>query len=56
MLHDYTCVLSLDNNVYVWNKKRETPVVILQGHTHTVNSVSWNPVHHSMIASASDDS
>jgi len=46
---------SLDNNVYVWHKKREYPIAILDGHTRTVNCVSWNPVKHNMIASASDD-
>ena len=45
----------LDNNVYVWHKKREYPIAILDGHTKTVNCVSWNPVRHNMIASASDD-
>ncbi len=44
-----------DNHVYVWNRKRETPVVVLQGHSRTVNSVCWNPVYHCMIVSASDD-
>ncbi|XP_065883697.1 WD repeat-containing protein 26-like isoform X2 [Dysidea avara] len=46
---------SEDNNVYVWHKKREYPIAILDSHTRTVNCVSWNPVRHSMIASASDD-
>lgn len=46
---------SEDNNVYVWHKKREYPIAILDGHTKTVNCVSWNPVRHNMIASASDD-
>lgn len=45
----------LDNNLYVWNKKREYPIAILDGHTKTVNCVSWNPVRHNMVASASDD-
>ena len=48
-------LFSLDNNVYVWHKKREYPIAILDGHTKTVNCVSWNPVRHNMIASASDD-
>ena len=47
--------LTSDHHVYVWNQKRETPVVVLQGHSRTVNCVCWNPVHHSMIASGSDD-
>ena len=39
----------------MWHKKREYPIAILDGHTKTVNCVSWNPVRHNMIASASDD-
>ena len=44
-----------DHRVYVWNHRRETPVIVLQGHNRTVNCVTWNPVHQTMIASASDD-
>lgn len=48
-------IFYLDHNVIVWNKKREYPIAVLDGHTKTVNCVSWNPVKHNMIASASDD-
>ena len=44
-----------DHRVYVWNHRRETPVIVLQGHNRTVNCVTWNPVHQTMLASASDD-
>ena len=30
-------------------------MVILKGHSRSVNCVDWNSVHHSMLASASDD-
>ncbi|GFX36476.1 WD repeat-containing protein 26 [Trichonephila clavipes] len=46
---------SEDNKVYIWHIKREMPIAVLLGHTRTVNSVSWNPVYPSMLASASDD-
>jgi WD40 repeat protein len=44
-----------DNRVYVWHIKRELPIATLIGHTRTVNCVAWNPVHHQMLASVSDD-
>lgn len=46
---------SEDNKVYVWHVKWEKPIAVLQGHTRSVNCVSWNPAHPSMLASASDD-
>ncbi len=44
-----------DNNVYVWHIKGEMPIAVLQGHTRTVNCVSWNPVLPNMLVSVSDD-
>ncbi|XP_072030182.1 WD repeat-containing protein 26-like, partial [Amphiura filiformis] len=46
---------SEDNNVYVWHIKGEMPIAVLQGHTRTVNCVSWNPVLPNMLVSVSDD-
>ncbi|KAM7300151.1 WD repeat-containing protein 26 isoform X1 [Ixodes scapularis] len=46
---------SEDNKVYVWHVKWEKPIAVLQGHTRSVNCVSWNPAHPSMMASVSDD-
>jgi WD40 repeat protein len=46
---------SEDHHVYIWNQRRESPVIILQGHSKTVNCVSWNPAYPTLIASASDD-
>ncbi|XP_063235841.1 WD repeat-containing protein 26 [Bacillus rossius redtenbacheri] len=46
---------SEDNKVYVWHIKRELPIATLSGHTRTVNCVAWNPVHHQMLVSVSDD-
>ncbi|XP_039284126.1 WD repeat-containing protein 26 isoform X2 [Nilaparvata lugens] len=52
---DFVASGSEDNKVYVWHIKRELPIATLSGHTRTVNCVSWNPVHHHMLASVSDD-
>ena len=44
-----------DHHVYVWLHSRETPVVILKGHSHPVNCVDWNTANPTMLASGSDD-
>ncbi|KAJ8899164.1 hypothetical protein K2173_011951 [Erythroxylum novogranatense] len=41
--------------VYIWNRRNSSPIEVLSGHLMTVNSVSWNPRRHQMLASASDD-
>lgn len=46
---------SIDGNVYVWRSGKEKPALILRGHSRTVNCVAWDPVHHTTLASASDD-
>lgn len=46
---------SEDNKVYVYHVKRDEPIAVLSGHSRTVNSVSWNPVYHQILVSASDD-
>lgn len=50
----YTCACT-DHHIYVWHHRRETPIIILKGHSRPVSCVSWNPVHHNTLASASDD-
>ncbi|XP_058809219.1 WD repeat-containing protein 26 isoform X2 [Phymastichus coffea] len=52
---DFIASGSEDNKVYVWHIKKELPIATLTGHSRTVNCVSWNPVHHQMMASVSDD-
>ncbi|XP_060532126.1 WD repeat-containing protein 26 [Cylas formicarius] len=46
---------SEDNQVYIWHIRNEMPIATLQGHSRTVNCVSWNPVHPRMLVSVSDD-
>jgi WD repeat-containing protein 26 len=46
---------SEDTRVYIWNKRSEQAICVLEGHTRNVSCVSWNPVYLGMIASSSDD-
>jgi len=46
---------SEDNKVYIFHVKRDEPIAVLSGHSRTVNCVSWNPVYHQVLVSASDD-
>lgn len=46
---------SENSQVYIWNRRNSKPIEVLSGHLMTVNSVSWNPRRHQMLASASDD-
>uniref|UniRef100_A0A7N0U884 Uncharacterized protein n=1 Tax=Kalanchoe fedtschenkoi TaxID=63787 RepID=A0A7N0U884_KALFE len=46
---------SEDSQVYIWNRRKSTPIEVLSGHLMTVNCVSWNPKRPKMLASASDD-
>lgn len=44
-----------DHHVYIWHHRRETPVIILKGHSRAVNCVDWNSANPTMLASGSDD-
>ena len=54
-LRSWFVPLSADNMVYIWSRKDSSPILKLEGHSRTVNCVTWNPVRHDMLASASDD-
>ena len=61
MVYGVVCVANklsphcTDGNVYVWRSGKEKPALVLRGHSRTVNCVAWDPVHHTTLASASDD-
>ncbi|XP_049868508.1 WD repeat-containing protein 26 [Pectinophora gossypiella] len=52
---DFIASGSEDNKVYIWHINGEEPIAVISGHTRCVNAVSWNPVHHDVLVSASDD-
>ncbi|XP_028036038.1 WD repeat-containing protein 26 [Bombyx mandarina] len=52
---DFIASGSEDNKVYIWHMNGEEPVAVVSGHTRCVNAVSWNPVHHDVLVSVSDD-
>ena len=53
--YSFSFSLPVDHHIYVWHHRRELPIIVLKGHSRPVSCVSWNPVHHDMLASASDD-
>lgn len=52
---DFVASGSEDNKVHIWHIEQEKPILVLEGHTRTVNCVHWNPVIPGMLASVSDD-
>lgn len=46
---------SEDNRVYIWSRDQEILLDALEGHTSTVNCISWCPTKLSQYVSAGDD-
>ncbi|XP_064623467.1 WD repeat-containing protein 26-like isoform X1 [Lineus longissimus] len=55
MNQDFIASGSEDHKVYIWHRKKEVPIAVLEGHTRTVSCVNWNPTLPGMLATASDD-
>lgn len=46
---------SEDCCVYIWSRATARLLLLLEGHTGAVNTVSWHPTCHGVLASVSDD-
>ena len=46
---------SEENNIYIWHRDRKCLVKVLQGHTSTASTVSFNPKLPGVLASGADD-
>ncbi|XP_068664415.1 WD repeat-containing protein WDS homolog [Aristolochia californica] len=46
---------SENSQIYIWHRESCKLLEVLQGHSMTVNCVSWNPTKPHLLASASDD-
>jgi len=53
--NEYIACGNEDGTIKVWHRNHADPVVVLQNHNSTVNSLSWHPNNPQMFISASDD-
>jgi WD40 repeat protein len=49
--HNFIASGSEDHRVYMYHVKREAPILVLSGHSRTVNCVSWNPQYPKVLVS-----
>lgn len=52
---NYVLCGSEDDKIYIWNRNNGDLIDKLEGHTDTVNGISWSPIIPNFFVSCSDD-